>query len=298
MGGGHREAAGAERVQVRLPIERIRPGRSPRQGAINAAYLDATVELDGKWPPLLVTGTGVVIDGHYRLLAAQRLGFSHLDCVIFAGDEAHAYIESVRRNVANGLALTLRERKDAATRILHIEPEWSDRRIASLCGLSHETVGKLRRRATCQGGEIGHLDTRIRPIQTMSRAEKREEIAQAIREHPGASLREIARIADTTHETVRSVRRGMATARPVIAMPVRRLQPAPSPSVDPAFLATQAGTEFAAWFDRNTIGSDWDRHVSSVPLSRVYEIIDEARRRSAIWTDFAAALAQRIPRSG
>jgi hypothetical protein len=43
--------------------------------------------------------------------------------------------------------------------------------------------------------------------------------------------------------------------------------------------STPDGKEFAAWFDRTNVGRDWRMHVAAMPLSRVYEVADEARRR-------------------
>jgi hypothetical protein len=50
---------------------------------------------------------------------------------------------------------------------------------------------------------------------------------------------------------------------------------------------------FAERFERTSIADEWICHMQSVPLSRVYEIADEARRRAKAWTDFAASLNHR-----
>ena len=53
---------------------------------------------------------------------------------------------------------------------------------------------------------------------------------------------------------------------------------------DLALVSSDDGEDFVAWFDRTTLTEDecW-RFVDSVPLSRIYEIADEARRRSEVW---------------
>jgi hypothetical protein len=184
---------------------------------------------------------------------------------------------------------------------LVIHPDWTDRRIAEICGVAHETVGRLRGMAVSQSNEVHHLDRRrgrdgkywpARP------GDVRERILEAIDAHPGASLREIARTAGTSHETVRALRRRLLdNALPgprndSVAIDAGRCQPPPMPSRDAAFTSTDEGASFAMWFDR-TFNGEWSAYIQSVPLSRVYEIEDEARRRANAWSEFAAALNAR-----
>jgi hypothetical protein len=68
-----------------------------------------------------------------------------------------------------------------------------------------------------------------------------------------------------------------------------------------ALVSTEAGRTFVGWFERTAISDDWSAHVGAIPLSRVYEVADEARRRAAAWHEFASALATRAtqrPSSG
>lgn len=57
----------------------------------------------------------------------------------------------VVNNTAQGQPLTLKDRKAAAARLLGIYPDWSDRMIASIAGLSHPTVAAIRRRSLSTG---------------------------------------------------------------------------------------------------------------------------------------------------
>jgi hypothetical protein len=57
--------------------------------------------------------------------------------------------------------------------------------------------------------------------------------------------------------------------------------------------ATPSAAAFSAWFSGADVGDEWSDHVAVVPLSRVYEIADEARRRAKSWTRFAEALELR-----
>lgn len=66
---------------------------------------------------------------------------------------------------------------------------------------------------------------------------------------------------------------------------------------DTAISATADGAVFSVWFSRTLIEEDWYEHVDSVPLSRSYEIADEARRRARCWNTFAD-LVERRTRGG
>jgi ParB-like chromosome segregation protein Spo0J len=64
-------------------------------------------------------------------------------------------------------------------------------------------------------------------------------------------------------------------------------------SADAALQATPAVCEFSHWFTRTHIDEDWQQQVAVVPLSRIYEIADEARRRARYWEKFGEALERR-----
>jgi hypothetical protein len=287
---------------MRVPIGDVGLGESPRLGQVSLAHLKVMAELAGAWAPLLISRSGRIVDGHYRYLAAHRLNHTHVDCVVFRGPDSDAFVEAVRRNVTQGLPLTLPERKKAAARIVADRPGWSDRKIAELCGLTHKTVGRLRQDATCLSGEIHQLDARqgrdgksraVNPLAVRTR------IIEAIEQEPGASLRHLARMSGSTHETVRAVRRRMQQAPPPPGRGVagNQLKRSPvNPSGDAAFTSTEAGASFAEWFEQTSITPGWVNYLESVPLSRVYEIEDEAHRRATAWLEFAAALASRANR--
>ena len=59
---------------------------------------------------------------------------------------------------------------------------------------------------------------------------------------------------------------------------------------DQALTASPEGADFAQWFAEGDVGHDWQKYVGSIPLSRVYEVVDEARRRAAAWSAFARML--------
>lgn len=74
----------------------------------------------------------------------------------FDGTAEAAFALAVERNLANpaeGLPLSVAERKAAAERIVSGRPELSDRSIAQGVGLSAKTVGEIRRRAAADGAQ-------------------------------------------------------------------------------------------------------------------------------------------------
>jgi hypothetical protein len=63
-----------------------------------------------------------------------------------------------------------------------------------------------------------------------------------------------------------------------------------------ALLSAPKGEVFAQWFERTCIGDEYTEFVTTIPINRVYEIADEARRRGQSWFRFASNLEARIGR--
>jgi hypothetical protein len=313
-----------------LAVDEITVGESIRGCGLDDAHVGLLLETDGAWPAIVVWGPEhLLVDGAHRLEAARRLGHRRIVAAVFVGSRQEALLEAIRSNTEHGLPLNLADRRGAARRLLSANPEWSDRRIASACGLSGRTVARLRDEVQARGRpgrpivpgtdrRIGR-DGKIRPVRT---GEVRIRILEALKAHPAGSLREIAAIAGASPETVRAVkaRGGCAdissapAARPegdaITRLPTDRL---PSPSTfgeldevrnsvppawceDAALLTSADGGEFARWFSDNRIDHDWHRYVFSIPYGRIYEVVDEARRRATEWNTFASLLESRSRR--
>jgi hypothetical protein len=147
-------------------------------------------------------------------------------------------------------------------------------------------------------------DHRLRPVR---REPVRARVVEALRAQPEASLRTIAAAVGVSPETVRLVRLNLAN-EPVCDCPDLTGSPLVDdgdpdamggPDVwrtDAALASTDGGEDLLEWFERTAVSdSDLDR-VEKVPLSRVYEISDEARRRAEVWLQFARALEHRPAR--
>jgi hypothetical protein len=273
------------------------------------------------WPPIVVWGDDlVVIDGCHRVEAARRLGRYSVVAIRFLGSPEEAFIEAVQRNVSHGLPLSVGDRRRAAKRVLARNPEWSDRRIASLCGLSDKTVGKLRRGGTgaimAAERRVGR-DGKVRPVQS---GPVRDRVRQALAKNPGGSLRMIAAVAGSSPETVRAVRASLLTGdhhaaersqspavfqhSPVSTMAALSMLAQSDQSdqserawrIDEEWLSDRAlnacgdGGDFARWFASTNVTEDWHNFIWTVPLGRIYEVVDEARRRASAWTSFASLL--------
>jgi hypothetical protein len=203
-----------------------------------------------------------------------------------------------------------RDRHTAVRTMLAAHPEWADRRIGTHCGVSPRTVGRVRAQlaeaapgdVTCADVRIGR-DGRARPVDP---AAQRQRVVEALVERPEASLRDIARAVGVSPETVRSVRAALAdqpervaTVPPVDLMAWSAARErAVSWKPDHSFTSRDDGAVTARFLERTDVQEcELDRHACAVPLSRVYEVSDEARRRAVFWAQLAERVELRAKRA-
>jgi hypothetical protein len=196
---------GGEAVEV--PTGSLRPADSPRLAGENREHVRALAESTAELPPILVhRATNRVVDGMHRLRAAVLRGEETVRVCYYDGPDAEAFAVGVRANVTHGLPLSLADRRVAAMRIVGSHPQWSDRAIAAVTGLSARTIGTIRWRATDgfpqSRTRIGR-DGRTRPL---SSAEGRRLACSLLREDPSISLRQVASASGISLSTVRDVR--------------------------------------------------------------------------------------------
>ncbi|MBI0295426.1 ParB-like nuclease domain-containing protein [Streptomyces sp. PRKS01-29] len=200
-----------EEVVVEVDIASISTAESPRSSGEDPEHIQALAEADVTLPPIIVhRSTMRVVDGAHRLRAAELRGDEKIKVTFFDGSKADAFVLAVGSNITHGLPLSMADRKSAAARIIVSHPQWSDRMIASVSGISAGTVAEIRRRTsaedTASGSRIGQ-DGRVRPINS---AAGRELASRLITANPGLSLRQIARAAGISPETARDVRNRMS----------------------------------------------------------------------------------------
>jgi ParB-like nuclease domain len=284
--------------RIDIPVVDLRPGLSPRAQPLCSAHVALLVELGGNWPPVVVRRADLqIVDGHHRVEAARRLGLDTISGYFFEGSDDDAYLDAVRLNIRHGLVLTMAERREAARLILSRHPDWADRRVAAICGLSRSTVGEVRRTSSLESEhrpdvKDGRLEKRIgrdgrsRPVDADA---LRLRIAELVAREPSASLRSVARVAGASPETVRAVRNDLRSGSS------SRSESEPGPvEVPHAFGSTTPGRQFFEWFSRTQVGPDDPVvYAADIPLSRVYEVADEARQRAARWHAFADLVESR-----
>jgi transcriptional regulator with XRE-family HTH domain len=332
---------GASPTAARVDALRVR--QQLRSSGIDQRHVAALAELGGNWPPILVWGQhpDLVLDGAHRLAAARKLGHDTVQVVTFHGTADEAFVETVRRNIAHGLPLSVPDRTSAGLQILDQHPEWSDRRIAEACGLSPHTVARLRgslaptdtsrgevaathtppedvveslstpptrtrqpkAQTPCATNRPGPTDRVVAIESRLGRDGKsrpaqpgllRDRVVEALKANPGGSLRQIARVAKVSPETVRRIRREFEEPDgPDIKFLAAMRAPAEADTdwrEDPAL---RGNAELVTWLDLTDPSGDLETLAFSVPLSRVYQLSDEARRRAARWIAFAEALESR-----
>ena len=296
-----------------ISLDSIRPGPSLRAGGLNVAHVAALAEVSEGWPPIVVTEDNVLVDGHHRVAAAQQLGLDRIAAVVFKGSRADAYVEAVRSNISHGMPLTLSERRRAGAQILAVHPTWSDRRIAGCCGLSAKTIKRLRESSPARSRAVDRgqrADTgRDGSCPTGRRRRPPASIVAELERYPDASLRTIAASVGASPETVRSVRNqlradGENPNVPLEPASERRrahgVAPANAMTVGSRSARTSRSRpeRTARASPRGSTRSSvrrsdlWDQ-AEAVPLSRVYVVADECRRRAKFWEDFADTVESR-----
>lgn len=209
-------------TSFQIAVSSLRPADSPRFD-IDPEHVRRLADGDAEFQPILVRReTMRVVDGMHRVRAVKLRGLHTLAAQWFEGDEREAFLLAVESNVKHGLPLSREERKHAALRILCYHPDWSDRSIAKMSGLSAKSVGAIRQQSSKGRPQpevrIG-CDGRARPSST---AAGRAVAAEVIRQNPTASLREIARQAGISVGTARDVRRRLASGQEAVPAKQRK----------------------------------------------------------------------------
>lgn len=306
---------------VVVPVDAILPADSPRRGGVDPEHTRALTEVGGTLPPILVRReTMRVIDGMHRLAAAILNGQDTIEVRFFDGDEHAAFVLAVEANIAHGLPLSLSDRESAASRIMEVYPQWSDRAIARAAGLSAKTVAALRRRA---GGN--HLETsarvgrdgRLRPLST---AEGRRIAGEIFMNSPDSSLRQVARAAGISVGTAKDVRERVQRGHDPVPSKVRVIEQGDDrPRTrdirrgghnstqyggnrskdailhilqrDPSLRFSEAGRLLLRWLSVHAIGTeDWVDRVEAMPPHCHAVVADLAIGCAEAWRKLAEQL--------
>ncbi|MFE0177296.1 ParB N-terminal domain-containing protein [Streptomyces sp. NPDC059002] len=310
---------------VEVEIGSLSTTDSPRTSGVDPEHVEALAVVQTPLPPITVhRQTMRVIDGLHRLRAAELRGQRKIAVRFFDGGDADAFVLAVESNVTHGLPLTTADRKRAAGRIIASHPQWSDRMIASVSGIAPGTVADIRRRApggrTGEESRIGH-DGRVRPI---NGAEGRRLAGELIAQNPGLSLRQVARVAAISPETVRDVRnrmmrgedpvpqRGRQAAGGEVRVPPPRLGRGPSAvpdrdaaqdraeavkrlKADPALRFSEIGRTLLRLLNIHTISmEEWDQIIDTVPPHCRGAVAYLANESAEMWTEVALRVQSKV----
>ncbi|MFF3223111.1 ParB N-terminal domain-containing protein [Nocardia suismassiliense] len=304
---------------VELPIGELLPSDSPpRSVGENTDHTRILAESTTALAPIVVRrATMQVVDGWHRLCAARLRGEKTIAAVFFDGGPEEAFVLAVKLNTAHGLPLSLAERKAAALRILMSYPDWSDRAIAAIAGVSPKTVSAIRRRSTV---EVPQSTGRIarNGIRHRSGPQGRQRAAEMFTADPTASVRKVAVAAGISVTTAKDVRKRLhsgenpvplrhsarrSTATPEPAERSDTHTPAPQRVItaemlqqlrkDPSLRFSETGRKLLRWlefpFDDDI---EWDDVVGNVPSHCAPRVAELARRRAQDLQRLAQRLEQ------
>lgn len=295
---------------------------SPRVVGQNDTHIRTLAESAEVLPPIVVEAdTMKVIDGVHRVRAAVLLGRQEIRARICTtvGDEA--FVLAVLLNSRHGLPLTTADRRAAAERVMAGSPQWSDRRIAGVAGLSPATVADLRRRSTVRNEQsdtrVG-ADGRTRPV---SAAAGRLQARELLLKKPELSLREVAKAAGVSPSTAADVRDRLRAGDNPLPPRQRRAGPSPRQTVgaeaparapgphpaptewavllqrlhsDPSLRFTDSGRSLLRWLSQRPGHSDSLEGITeNVPAHCASAAATLIRANVAVWAKCAEELQRR-----
>lgn len=103
---------------------------------------------EAEFPPVELFCDGVdyyVGDGIHRILSAQSAGRSSVTANVHKGGKHEASIFACGANKSHGLKRTNADKRKCVERVLTLEPEWADNRIAAHIGVGDDMVKAARK---------------------------------------------------------------------------------------------------------------------------------------------------------
>jgi ParB-like chromosome segregation protein Spo0J len=195
--------------EVSVPVGSLVPGFHLRHEGTDAAHVRLLADAAGsvRLPSILVQKTGSrIIDGMHRVEVAKLRGEWNISARVVDCTDEEALVIAVKSNTLHGLPLSRADRISSAKRILTTHPDWSDRAVAGITGLSAKAIASLRNSSTSDvpfsAKRLGR-DGKRRPVMP---AEGRRRVVEYIHAHPDATLREIARATDVSLGTVHGIK--------------------------------------------------------------------------------------------
>lgn len=296
--------------EVNVPIASLVPGFYLRASGVDASHVRLLADAAGsmRLPAILVQKSGTrIIDGMHRIEVAKLRGEWSIKARIVDCTDEECLVLAVQSNTQHGLPLSRADRIVGAKRILASHPDWSDRAVAGISGLSAKTIASLRNSAT--GAQLASkrlgLDGKRRPVLP---GEGRLRAAEFIAAHPDASIRQVARETDVSVGTVQRVREGLRRGAPHVPAGPRCLASVPPTTTDvtprlralawsvvapkltndPALRYTEGGRAFLRWMATHSMLADeWREFADAVPVRWLDDVRRIAVGVSEEWREFA-----------
>jgi ParB-like chromosome segregation protein Spo0J len=310
---------------VEVPIDRLSIADSPRISGESPEHVRALAAAETRLPPIIVhRATMRVIDGVHRLRVAEIRRQEKIAVQFFDGDDEDAFVLAVKANITHGLPLSLADRKLAASRVIASHPQWSDRMIASVTGISAKTVAELRDRRP--GAPDRHdvrigRDGRVRPIDG---SQGRLIASELLADNPGLSLRRVAQLAGISPETARDVRNRLRRGEDPLLRVTSGPRPEPKDAkeeaqrpntgrvaisrrpgsqnraavvqrlrADPALRLTETGRTLLGLLHVHTLkAEEWKRVVDNIPPHCGDTIARLARECAEMWITLANSIEE------
>lgn len=300
----------------RVALSELRAAHSPRSTSWNEEHVELLARIDSPWPPIAVQrSTMRVIDGMHRVRAAASRGQRSIMAVLHDVDDDAAFVLAVELNIRHGLPLSTADRVAAAGRILGSHPQWSDRRVAEVAGLSASTVAAVRARSTDRIGRSNSRIGRDGKVRALNSSAGRIVASELFARRPDAPVREIAAEAGIAPSTALDVRRRLRAGEDPVPSQQRRLgegavsraiHRAPRSSgcdpesllpvlaKDPMLRFTDTGRTLLRWLSSHTCGlSGWKNVTAHTPPHCAAVVADLARRNGDLWYRIADQVEQR-----
>jgi ParB-like chromosome segregation protein Spo0J len=323
-GGGEIDLVAVEQLpEISILLKMLVPGIQVRAGGTDPVHVRLLADAAGtaRLPSILVQKSGCrLIDGKHRVEAAKLLGHSAISARVIDCTDAEALVLAMKSNILHGLPLSRLDRIRGAKQVLASHPDWSDRAVASVAGLSAKSVASIRTSVADEGmsalGKRLGRDGKQHPI---APAEGRRRTVEYIVAHPEASLRQIAREADVSLGTAQGIKEKLRRGdESVFAVSKDRGGPRRSGSAylangaapaarghemlawraisaklanDPSLRYTQSGRTFLQWMGRRCLSeAEWCEFIDAVPLHWKTEVAKVAMSMSEEWRQFAERL--------
>src|ERR1039458_10339815 len=137
--------------EVSVPISLLVPGFHLRQEGTDPAHVRLLADAAGsvQLPSILVQKSGSrIIDGLHRLEVAKLRGEWAISARIVDCTDSEALVLAIKTNTLHGLPVSRADRISGAKRMLAAHPDWSDRAVAGITGLSAKSIASLRNSAS------------------------------------------------------------------------------------------------------------------------------------------------------